>query len=260
MQNRWEEAIEANKSLIESFPTDVDAYNRLGRALMELNRYSEAKEAYTKALELSPANPIAKKNLDRLAVLPRPGKVKVKEGRRHGGLTPDLFVREMGKSRLVNLYHLGPKAVLAQAVAGDQVFLHAKGKHLLVETVKKGCLGWVDPRYELRLLKLIEGGNKYAAAVVSMNADSVKVMITETYQDPSQAGKISFPEEAASVRAGKDTLLRRGVEEEALEEETPQREEGPEEEETEGLPQGFTVMENTAQLVDEIEEDEKEEE
>jgi len=47
MQNRWEEAIEANKSLIESFPTDVDAYNRLGRALMELSRYSDAKEVYT---------------------------------------------------------------------------------------------------------------------------------------------------------------------------------------------------------------------
>ena len=36
MQGRWREAVAANKSLIESFPNDVDAYNRLGRAYMEL--------------------------------------------------------------------------------------------------------------------------------------------------------------------------------------------------------------------------------
>ena len=50
MQGRWKEAVAANKSLIESFPNDVDAYNRLGRGYMELGEYSLAKEAYARAM------------------------------------------------------------------------------------------------------------------------------------------------------------------------------------------------------------------
>ncbi len=68
-ENRWQEAVAANKSIIEVFPADVDAYNRLGRAHMELGDHQKAKEAYSKALELSPINSIARKNLDRLALL-----------------------------------------------------------------------------------------------------------------------------------------------------------------------------------------------
>ena len=40
MQGRWQEAVAANKYIIEDFPTDVDAYNRLGRACMELGEYA----------------------------------------------------------------------------------------------------------------------------------------------------------------------------------------------------------------------------
>ena len=61
MQSRWEEAAEMNKNIIEAFPMDVDAYNQLGRALMELGRFADAKEAYGKALELQPNNAIARK-------------------------------------------------------------------------------------------------------------------------------------------------------------------------------------------------------
>ena len=39
LQGRWAEAIKLNKSIVELFPTDVDAYNRLGKALTELGRY-----------------------------------------------------------------------------------------------------------------------------------------------------------------------------------------------------------------------------
>ena len=36
LQGRWEEAEVANRDIIERFPTDVEAYNRVGRALIEL--------------------------------------------------------------------------------------------------------------------------------------------------------------------------------------------------------------------------------
>ena len=69
MQGRWREAVAANQNLIESFPSDVSACNRLGRAYMELGEYTLAKEAYARALELDSYNTIAKKNLHRLSRL-----------------------------------------------------------------------------------------------------------------------------------------------------------------------------------------------
>lgn len=45
MQGRWREAVAVNKSLIESFSRDVDAYNRLGKAHMEMGEYPQAREA-----------------------------------------------------------------------------------------------------------------------------------------------------------------------------------------------------------------------
>jgi len=246
-QSRWEEAVAVNKALLEGFPTDVDAQNRLGRALMELGRFAEAKDAYAKALELAPNNPIARKNLERLSLL------KSKEGTPAGqqaAVSPEFFVWESSKSRVVRIYHLAPRRILAKMAAGDQVFLKPRGKHLQVETAKKEVLGWVEPRYELRLLQLMKGGNKYDAAVVSVDGDSMKIIIIEAYQHPKQAGKLSFPATSgAGLRGGKETLLRR-IEEELDEFEFTETEEG--EEESEPLPDGFTVMENGARVEEEL--------
>ena len=69
MQSRWGEAVAVNKSIIEIFPDDADAYNRLGKAVTQLGRYAEAREAYSRAFEIEPNNIIAKKNLNRLSHL-----------------------------------------------------------------------------------------------------------------------------------------------------------------------------------------------
>ena len=50
LQGRWDEAANLNKSILGVFPTDVDAYNRLGKAQTELGRYNDAKKSYMKAL------------------------------------------------------------------------------------------------------------------------------------------------------------------------------------------------------------------
>ena len=69
MHSRWAEAATMNETILADFPRDLEAYNRLGKALSELGRNREAKEAFQRALEVSPNNGIAKKNLDRLARL-----------------------------------------------------------------------------------------------------------------------------------------------------------------------------------------------
>lgn len=241
MQSRWQEAVTVNQSIIDLLPTDIDAYNRLGRAFMELGDFAKAKEAYTRALGLDPYNSIAQKNLQRLSLL-SDAKVKVKEERRE--VSPDLFIGEMGKAGVVNLQNLAPREVLARMAAGNQVNLKVKGQQLIVENDQGKYLGLVEPPHGFRLARLIDGGNKYTAAIVSINYESARIIIREVFQHPSQVGRLSFPVRAVEgfqphVR---DTLLRHeAVEEEALEEaEDMELEEG------ELIPEGFSIFEGVA--------------
>ena len=53
MENRWEEAVSANQTIVVEFPEDIEAYNRLGKAFVELGRYRNAKVAFQAAVAIS---------------------------------------------------------------------------------------------------------------------------------------------------------------------------------------------------------------
>jgi hypothetical protein len=208
MQGKWQDAVDANKAILASFPDDVDAYNRLGRAYLELGDYAQSREAYNRAIGLDPYNAIAKKNLDKLSHL-REEKAPVVAVSHT--VEPQQFIEETGKAGVVGLRSLAAPEVLAKIVAGDVTNLRVDGTNLIVEDVQGEYLGQVDPKYGHRLAKLIIGGNKYTAAVVSATESSVSVILREVYQDPQQAGVISFPArgvEHARVQVS-DRMLRR---------------------------------------------------
>jgi len=115
MESQWEEAVQKNRSILESFPDDTDAYNRLGRALMELGRYAEARDAYGRTLALDPHNTIARKNVSRLSQLDE-GVARAAGGR----LAPQLFVGETGKVGVVNLHETASRQMLARMAPGDK--------------------------------------------------------------------------------------------------------------------------------------------
>jgi Tfp pilus assembly protein PilF len=187
MQSRWDEAIAANKAIIASFPQEHDAYNRLGKALTETGKIKEAREAYQRALELEPTNSIARKNLDRLSQM----KAKTEPDKAQQ-VDASLFIEEMGKTGVTSLKPQNMK-MLATLSAGDEVALKPVSNRLTVETMAGEYVSDVEPKLALRLTKLMEGGNKYAAAVAGVAADSVRVIIKETFQHPNQVGKLSFP-------------------------------------------------------------------
>ncbi|MGQ9546107.1 MAG: tetratricopeptide repeat protein [Dehalococcoidia bacterium] len=254
LQGRWEEAEAANRDIIEKFPSDVEAYNRLGRALTEVGDFLGAKEAYLKALELSPENAIAKKNLARLASLSESGGIGKKGPRKTRRpkaqtrrVAPELFITELGKAGVVTLHNVAPADVLAKMAFGDRVQLEAKGHRLIVSSDSGEYLGEVESRQGVRLIKLMRGGNRYDAAILNVEEGKVQVIIKETYQDPSQAGRPSFSIKATEhMRTRiKESLLRRGIITE--EAELPLEFEYPEEEEyadseQEPLPEGFTLV------------------
>ena len=69
LQGEWERAAEVNRAILELFEGDVEAMNRLGKALMELGQYEEARQILDKVVIIAPYNNIAKKNLARLTSL-----------------------------------------------------------------------------------------------------------------------------------------------------------------------------------------------
>jgi len=217
MQGKWREAVSVNQMILDNFPTDVEAYNRLGRALMELGEYARAREAYSKALELDPHNKIARKNLERLEML---GETSAPKHRDEHRIAPQLFLEETGKSGVVNLVNTASQEVLARMGAGDEVLLKIEGTKLLVTDRDGEYLGEVEPGHARRLIRLMEGGNKYAAAIAGLDG-GVRVFIKETYQHPSQMGRLSFP---VKEMAGFHPYLRGGL----LRQEEQEEEEGEE--------------------------------
>ena len=63
LNGEWAEAAELNRTILKKSPDDVEAMNRLGKSLMELGQYAEAKAVLARVLQLAPYNSIAKKNL-----------------------------------------------------------------------------------------------------------------------------------------------------------------------------------------------------
>lgn len=190
VSNRWDEAAAANREFLRMFGEDADALNRLGKALSEIGQISEARAAYARAYELDPTNTIAKRNLDRLASLEAAG------GSARSQLDTRFFLQESGKAAVATLQAVDPVQV-ARLDPGDVVALDVQGNTVNVVTPDGQYIGMVEPRIGLRLAKLTAGGNRYSAAMVT-NFGEVKVMLRETYQHPSLADTVSFPQGRAS--------------------------------------------------------------
>jgi len=81
LMGRWDEAVQSNLHILEVFPDDTPARNRLGKAYYELGRHEDALTAYEQGLRKQPSNNIARKKLAELyAELKRQPTIHVGEG------------------------------------------------------------------------------------------------------------------------------------------------------------------------------------
>lgn len=191
-RGEWDAAVEANRQLLE-FGPDIDAWNRLGKALAELGRHGEALAAYEQALERDATNRIAQRNVERLRLLSEAEKPAGDDGR------PDkapatVFIEEMGKTGRARLINLGGPRVLAPLSPGDAVELTLENDEL-VARVGTSVIGAVEPRIAGRLHKLIASGNRYEAAITTIHEAGAEltIIIREVFTHPSNFGKVSFP-------------------------------------------------------------------
>lgn len=190
MHGRWERAATMNRSIVREFPDDLEAYNRLGKALSELGRNREAKAAFESVLHRSPNNSIAKKNLVRLTKLAEDSSPRVAK---RASRSVHAFLEESGKAGVTTLTKPAPTSVLLELTPGDLVNLSVTGRALTVTDESGAYIGQVEPRLGSRIAKLIKGGNRYEAAVTSAEGKRLDVIIREIYKSPSQMGTVSFP-------------------------------------------------------------------
>ena len=224
----WGPAVEVNRRLLE-LGTDTDALNRLGKALAELGEHQEALRAYEQALERDRTNRIAQRNVERLKVLLENASAG-EDGEKPEKAPAALFIEELGKTGHARLINVASPRVLAPLSAGDAVGLEVDGDQLIA-SVGERQIGQVEPRVATRLIKLMETGNRYEAAITTLHDGEVRVIIREVYADPRNFGKVSFPgvaSRAADVRPYvKGSALRYDDEDETdeLDEETEEVEE-----------------------------------
>ncbi len=188
MESKWEEAASVNREILADAPDNVEALNRLGKALSELGRYGEARDAFNQVLRIQPSNTIAKKNAERLNAV----RDTEPRGSRQG-VPSHFFIEETGKTGVTSLVDPAAKAVIAKLVAGEPVTLEAKEHQLIARNSGRDYLGIVEPKLGLRLLRLIRGGNRYEAAIAGISDQGIRLIIKESYQHPSQIGRPSFP-------------------------------------------------------------------
>jgi hypothetical protein len=211
----WERATEVNKAILELFPTDVEAMNRLVKALIEMGSYVDAQAALNQVCEVAPYNSIAKKNrvrLDRLTANPELANPESsKQARKTVGASQTLpsqtFIQESGKSATTVIRNSNGKRTTAHLAPSDPVVLSREKNTVMVKTLDGQQLGQLEPKMGNRLARLMDGGNKYSAVVVSVSDDGVSIMIRETFKHSSLQNMGSFPSQSASNSNGASRML-----------------------------------------------------
>jgi hypothetical protein len=248
---QWQDAVELNRFILEKFGADEEAQNRLGKALTEVGQLEEAKAAYEAALKINPLNTIARKNSAKLETL-----LQTKEAMRGGPARVDLnlFVEEMGKTVVTALDGVSDADVCSKVVPGDLAELRVEGDGIVAETVRGVRLGMVEPKLARRLITFMKSGNRYQAGVTSCENTTIRLIIRETYQDPRNAGKPSFPmrrkREVEFRPYAKESLIPRDVD--AFDEEGEEGEEGGGEM---GELEGLHAVDDDAEPIDDFADD-----
>jgi hypothetical protein len=98
---------------------------------------------------------------------------------------------------------------IATLAPGDKLTL--KVEDAVVRVVGPGDtqVGQLEPKIAQRVTRLVAAGNRYSAAITSMDEHHVRIIIREEYRDPSMRSRPSFPTQAPEIRPyTKDSVFR----------------------------------------------------
>lgn len=181
----WESAIKINQEILNENPNDVQALNRMGLAYIILGKSKNAKETYLKVLEIDPLNSIALKNLDKIS------NNSNGEGENIVIQVNNIFVEEPGKTKVIELINLAQSEILLTLQTGQAVDMSIKRLKVFISQGKK-YIGVLPDDIGKRLIRFINGGNKYEAFVKSTSHQGVTIFIRELKKASKFKDQVSF--------------------------------------------------------------------
>jgi tetratricopeptide (TPR) repeat protein len=189
LSGNWKEAIKINLEILKENPEDTEALCRLARAYTELGKISLAKDATKKVLEIDPVNTIALKFQEKLKT------AKKTVAQPCSQTSPESFLEETGKTKLVTLLNIGKKEVYENLDPGEEVKLFSYSHKVSVNTMDGQYLGKVPDDVAARLKNLIKMGNKYQILIKSIEPRQITVFIREMERGPKVGNVASFSPE-----------------------------------------------------------------
>ncbi len=202
LSSDWNEAAKLNQKILTIESDNVEALNRLAKALMCTGAIDKAQKTYKKVLELDQYNIIARKNMEKINKIPPKTTTSGKTSTKHQNDMPSssntnlssIFLLEPGKTKTINLINLASPAVLAILNCGDKVVIVSKKHSVTITTPEDIYLGALPDDVSFKILSLIGGGNKYEAFIKSASTKSLTVFIRETERSERFAHQPSFQE------------------------------------------------------------------
>lgn len=196
IESDWEKAQKLNLSISKKDPVNLSALNRLARAYAELGEINLAQKTYRKVLSLDLDNPIASKNLDRLSRA-RKTRKEAPQRKKSPSLS-EIFLEEPGKTKVVKLVKLTEPAILSALDNADQVLLVPKKRKVNVTNEEGVYLGTLPDDLSQRLIRFIQGGNRYEAYVKAVEKGELVIFIRETFRSQRFKNLSSFTPSGAA--------------------------------------------------------------
>lgn len=200
LSSNWQEAALINEKILKANKDNVEALNRLARAMVCIGQLPKAQKLYKKVLEIDPYNIIARKNFDKISASgPAPSKTNGQKTPVHTVNVSNLFLSEPGKTKVINLLNLAAPSTLAILNFGEQVSIKPKNHSVIITTTEGIYLGALPDDLAHKLIAFIAGGNQYEAYIKSVTSKSLTIFIREvlrssrfTNQPSFQASQISY--------------------------------------------------------------------
>ncbi len=189
LSGKWEEARDINLAIIKQNPQDIESLNRLAKAYFELGNIKSAKATISKILKIDPYNPIAVKCYEKWKSLKKVDKNTSKQ------LSPDMFLEEPGKTKIIHLIHTCDKPIMAKLNCGDIVYSSAKSHRVSIVSDSGDYIGKLPDDLSIKIKKLIKLGYQYIFAIKSMDSHGIKVFIREVCRPDKYSNKSSFSSE-----------------------------------------------------------------
>lgn len=221
----WLEAIDLNLAIIlKENRDDVEALNRLAHAYKELGQIKNSQTAYRKVLKLDRFNQIASKNLKFLKALPK--NFKKTSPLVNAENMNETFLEEPGKTKIISLINLAPLSVLMGLSCGSRANLVIKRRTVTVLNHHNLYLGALPDDLSAKLMRLINGGNRYEVFVKTVARKNLTVFIRELFRSSRFKSQPTFPVTNANHLYHEDELKMSSLpEEKSSDEESSDEEE-----------------------------------